>query len=314
MTVPDPSPAVLVIAVPAALAGAASFGLANALQRRATQQVPTLGTLDPRLFRELVRRPLWVLGIVAILAGVSLQVVALAFGPLVLVQPLLVTGLLFAATFSAWLVHRRVDRVIILGCLLCITGLTAFLLLARPRDTARGIVDGAGVLPLSLALGLVVVLSLLLAARFRGTVRALALASATGVLFGVTAGLMKVVGSQIRAGGLLEPFGHPVLYVVCLIGPTGFLLSQNTFQQGVAFASALATIRAVDPVVGVFIGVRWLGERVATAPAVLAGEVVAGVIVIGGIALLARRSTRLQTEGPAADRPLIPDGAGRSRR
>jgi len=56
------SPAMLVIAVPAALVGTASFGLASAAQQRATQQVPTVRTLDPRLLLELVRQPLWVLG------------------------------------------------------------------------------------------------------------------------------------------------------------------------------------------------------------------------------------------------------------
>lgn len=298
MTAMASDPAMLVIAVPAALAGAASFGLASATQQRATKQVPTVRTLDPRLLLELVRQPLWVLGVFAILVGVSLQLVALAFGPLVLVQPLLVTGLLFAAIFSAWMAHRSVDRVVVLGCLLCITGLAAFLLLARPRGIARGGADGAALLALVVVLGVVVAVSLVVATRFGGNVRVLGLAVATGALFGVTAGLMKVVGGQVRAGGPGEPFGHWMLYVVCVIGPLGFLLSQNTFQQGELIAPALAVIRTMDPLVGVAIGVVWLGEQVATAPAVLVGEVIAAGVVVGGIALLARRSSQLRRELP----------------
>jgi drug/metabolite transporter (DMT)-like permease len=294
MTEPGSIPTMLAISVPAALIGAASFGLGNAAQQLVARQTPMLHTLDPRLFLRLVRRPLWVLGVLAIVAGVSLQFLALAFGPLILVQPLLVTGLLFAVTFSAWMTHRRVDRVVVLGCLLCVAGLAVSLALARPHDTGPGFVSGDAVLALVVALGTVVTVSLALAGRVRGIVRVLALALATGVLFGVTAGLMKVVGGQVRAGGPAEPLGHWALYLVCVIGPMGFLLSQNTFQQGVGFASALATIRTVDPVVGVAIGVSWLGETVVTAPAVLAGEAIAAATVVVGIVVLARRSSQLR--------------------
>ncbi|MDQ3825007.1 MAG: hypothetical protein M3325_04400, partial [Actinomycetota bacterium] len=66
------------VAVPAAVVGAASFGLASAIQQRATKEVPTTGTLDPRLLVELIRRPAWVVGIGTVIVGLSLQLVALA--------------------------------------------------------------------------------------------------------------------------------------------------------------------------------------------------------------------------------------------
>lgn len=292
-------PAMLVISVPAALAGAASFGLGNAAQHLVARQVPVVRTVDPRVLLRVVHRPLWILGALAIIVGVSLQFVALAFGPLILVQPLLVTGLLFAVIFSAAMVHRRVDRVTVFGCVLCVVGLSASLVLARPYDPGPGFTQGSVQLPLVVVLGAVVAASLTVASRARGTLRALALALPTGVLFGVTAGLMKIVGGQIRAGGPTEPLEHPTLYLVCVIGPLGFLLSQNTFQQGVGFASALATIRTVDPVVGVAIGVSWLGEEVVTAPAVLAGEAIAAAVVVVGITLLAHRSSQLRRSAEA---------------
>lgn len=47
----------LILAVPAAVTGAASFGLASAVQQRATRKVSTLATLNPRLLLELIRDP-----------------------------------------------------------------------------------------------------------------------------------------------------------------------------------------------------------------------------------------------------------------
>src|SRR5215467_13061974 len=78
------------------LTGTSLVALASAAQAKATKEVPVSKTLHPRLIIDLMRRPLWLVGIGATVAGLGLQVVALAFGPLLLVQPLLVTALPFA--------------------------------------------------------------------------------------------------------------------------------------------------------------------------------------------------------------------------
>lgn len=290
------------IAVPAAVLGAAGFGLASAVQQRATKQVPTSRTLDPRLLWDLVRKPVWLLSIGTVLAGLSLQMVALAFGPLVLVQPLLVTSVLFGAVFAAGMAHRRLDRVLVLGALAVMAGLAAFLLLARPVGEGTGFTAATDVRPLAVVLALVVLACVLTANRFPGEIRVLALALATGVLYGVTAGLIKVVAEQLRHGGIAEPFTHPTLYVVCALGPVGFLLSQNTFQQGRFISPALAVITAADPLVGMAIGVSWLGERVETAPGAVAGQVLAGLVLMAGIWVLTHRGEHL--------RRAIEEGAG----
>jgi drug/metabolite transporter (DMT)-like permease len=297
-----PAPSMLLVAVPTAVVGAASFGLASAIQQRATKRVPTVRPLDPRLLVSLAREPLWVLGVVTVLFGLSLQLVALAFGPLVLVQPLLVTGLLFGTMFSVWLAGRRPDRQILVGALACVVGLAAFLTLARPRGGSGHLPDLPQLLPLTVVLTAIIAgcLVVAVAARFSGTAHVAALAVATGVLYGVTAGLMKVVTGQIRTGGLIEIFHHPMLYIVCVIGPVGFLLSQNTFQQGVLMAPALAVITVVDPLVGFVIGVAWLDEEIVTTTPILVGEVLAALVLIAGITVLARRAIEIRREVEAA--------------
>ncbi|MGI8305698.1 DMT family transporter [Saccharopolyspora hattusasensis] len=284
---------VLVVAVPAAVLGAASFGLASAIQHRVTKQVPKVRTLSPRLLFDLVRKPIWVLSIGTVIIGLSLQVVALAFGPLVLVQPLLVTSVLFGAAFAAWLAHRKMDLVLALGGLACVGGLSAFLVLGRPSGQGNEF-TGASILPLALALGLLVVVSLLAARWLPGEVGVIGMAVATGVFYGVTAGLIKVVAGHVRSGGLAEPFHHWSLYAVCVIGPMGFLLSQQTFQRGRLMSPALAVITTVDPLVAAAIGVNWLGERIESSPAILVGEVISVVVIIGGIVVLTRRGEQLR--------------------
>jgi hypothetical protein len=287
----------LVVAVPAAVVGAALMGLASAAQAKAAHQVPEGKTLHPGLLVDLARRPLWLVGIGATIAGLVLQVLALGFGPLMLVQPLLVTALPFASGFSAWLSHRAADRVVVLGTLVCVAGLSAFLALARPTGGSNELVGNLG--PLAVVLGLIALLGLGLSTVLRGPGRVLGLALATGVFYGVTAGLMKVVAGQLRLGAWV-PFTHWALYVVCVIGPIGFLLSQNTFQQGRMISPALAVITTSDPLIGVAIGMGWMGESAATGAGVLAGELVAAAVIVAGIAILAHRSSHLVAPAPTS--------------
>lgn len=281
----------LYLSVPAALGAAASFGLTGSLQSRVTKEVPQHRALSPALLVDLARKPRWLLSVVFTIVGVVLQVLALATGPLIVVQALLVLDVPFAVVFAAGLAHRRPDRVFLIGALACMAGLALFLLLARPGGGNSRLTPGE-VLPLAIGLAAVLVIALSVAARRSGAPRVLALAVATGVAFGVTAGLMKVLTSQVQRGWSV-PLAHWTLYAVCVVGPIGFLLSQNTYQAGRFIAPALAVITVLDPLVGIGIGVLWLGETLHSGTVTVIGEVVALGGVVAGIVVLARRAPQV---------------------
>lgn len=306
----------LVVAVPAAVAGAACMGLASAAQARATKRVPDTATLHPGLFVHLVRQRIWLVGVAATIAGLGMQVVALGFGPLILVQPLLVCALPFASFFAAALARHRPDRWIVFWAFICVAGLSAFLLLARPEGSGDHLVSSAPLATLASTLGVVAVGGILVSIFVGGPGKVLGLAVATGVFYGVTAGLIKVVAGELRVG-IGVPFHHWSLYTVCIIGPIGFLLSQNTFQQGRMVSPALAVITTVDPLVGVAIGVWWLGEFAHTGTAAVTGEVVSALVIVIGIAVLSRRAdqitvARRPTSAHRAEVVDLSQAAGRS--
>jgi hypothetical protein len=62
-----------------------------------------------------------------------MQAIALHFGSLALVQPILVLALLFAVVITAALARRRPDRVTGAGVLWCAGGLVLFLAVTTPR-------------------------------------------------------------------------------------------------------------------------------------------------------------------------------------
>jgi drug/metabolite transporter (DMT)-like permease len=278
-----------VIAVCLGLAAATVFGAAAVLEERSTKQVPQRAALSPRLLADLVRRPLFLVSIGVNVAGAGLQILALHFGSLTLVQPLLVLSLLFAVVIAALATRRRPpDAVLLAGVACCAVGIAAFLAVARPHGGA-GTADTTAALPL--AAGLAAVLAGCLAAARWGprAVRPLWLALGCGSAFGVNALLLKIVPDTLPAG-FADPLRQWPLYLMVIVTPVGFLLNQNAFQAGTLIAPVLAVITTADPLVSMVTGVAFLHEKIAAAPSDLAAEGLSLAVTIGGIIALAQRA------------------------
>ncbi|HEY4455527.1 MAG TPA: DMT family transporter [Pseudonocardiaceae bacterium] len=277
------------IAIPAALGSAVSFGFTGALQHIATTRVRERPALRPALLLDLARQPIWLGSLLANASGTALQLVALDTGPLVLIEPLLVSGLLFAVLIRSALAHRLPPGRVILGASLCGIGLAVFSLLARPTGGAAYLSLGSA-LPLAIGLAVVLLACLAIASKYRGDARSFALAVGAGVLFGVTAGLAKLALGHLSAGGLLSVLRDWPVYAMIVLGPTGFLLNQNAFQATKNMAPPLAIITVTDPLVSIGVGVLWLGENLQPGPGPVVGQVFALLGLIVGVWLLANDS------------------------
>src|SRR3954447_4512855 len=95
------------LAVLGALGSALCFATSSVLQQRGAARAPRGTGLHLDLLRHLVTRPIWLAGMTAAAGTLALQAVALSKGQLALVQPLLVTGLLFALPLSMVLEGKR---------------------------------------------------------------------------------------------------------------------------------------------------------------------------------------------------------------
>ena len=286
----------------AALAGACVFGVTGVMQQRATHRV----TADPRdqgaFIRGLVGQPLWLVSTIGSVGGFALQGVALATGPIVLVQPLLVTGVLFAAVTS-WLLRRHpVDRMLATGLVMTSAGLALFLVAARPMPGDDVLTIG-DVVPLAAALGALIFGSLWLAARKHGAARSLALALAAGIAYGVTAAMAKVTLGQLDEGPVAF-LTHWSLWAVIVLGPFGFLLNQHAFREAQLASPVVAVITVTDPLVCIGIGILWLGEAVHADSVAILGEVLGLLIMAAGVWLVAHRTPHLsgEAEAPAGRR------------
>uniref|UniRef100_UPI0026091ECC DMT family transporter n=1 Tax=Trebonia sp. TaxID=2767075 RepID=UPI0026091ECC len=297
------------IAIAAAVVSALFLGIASVADQRSTKRVETTRSLSPRIFVELIRQPLWLLAIVANIVGFALQIVALSFGSLALVQPLLVLDLIFAVLISWQLRLRahtprpggpRADLVMIGGVAATAAGVAGFLAIGRPSGGSTH-ASFATFPPLMIALAVTVGGCLLLAAR-SPKMRPLATALACGVCYGVAAFSIKLVTSEVGHGpGRL--FSDWPIYILLVVGPLGYLLNQDAFQQGTFLAPVQAIITAADPVISIALGIVWLNVLVRSSPAAIGGEVTSILVMIAGIIITAQHSPQVMGQPAKAPAP-----------
>jgi drug/metabolite transporter (DMT)-like permease len=281
----------VLVPVLAALAGAAVYGITGVLQQRAAHRVKGSPTDQQRFAKGLFRQPLWLASTVGSVAGFGLQGLALGTGPIVLVQPLLVTGVLFAAVTGFVVRRHRVDWPFMGALLLTVAGLAAFLVVARPTHGSDQ-PTLARILPLGIALVVVVAGCVAWSLRAHGLSRSLTMALAAGVVYGATAAVAKLTIAAFSHG-----FGagitHWSTWALVVLGPLGFVLNQNAFREGELASPAVAVITVTDPLVGIAIGMLWLGEAVQAGPGPIAGEVLALAAMAGGVWLVAHRTPQV---------------------
>ena len=294
------------IAVVAALGSSLAYAITAVTEQLSTKRVQRRRALSPELLLDLIKQPLWLAGVAANVASLALQVVALRFGPLALVEPILVFDLIFAGLITA-VMKKRADPVTGVGIVACAAGVAGFLFIARPSG-GRLAIGFTEVLPLLIGFAVVLAGCLILARR-NATVRPLALATACGAAFAVTDFSIKLVTAELT-GGLADLFTHWPLYAVAIIGPMGFLLNQSAFQADTLLAPVLAIITIGDTIGTIALAWIFLDEKLASGPAQIAGEVASLLVMAVGIVVLARRSPQTTRQPDRAARPADPGAGG----
>ena len=272
-------------AIGVALLSALLFAVGFVMQQRAASEVPDDESLGFGLVRRLVRRPIWLIGTGADSLGYVAQAVALGLGSLVLVQPLLATSLLFALPLGAWWAKRRLRRSDAVWALALTAGLAVFLVAGNPTEG----VDLADIGPWLIAAAVFVPVTgacILVAARSRGARRAVLLAVATGILYGVAAALTKSTVSLLDDGfvGIVTSW-EP--YALVAAAGLGTYLQQSAFQAG-DLSQSLPAVSVLEPVVAVVLGITLLQEDLQADGLEWALIVVSGVAMIAATAALAR--------------------------
>jgi drug/metabolite transporter (DMT)-like permease len=274
-----------VLEVVLALTAAVLFALGTVLQQKEASQASGEEALKAGFLLQLVRRPVWLAGIAADGIGYVAQAAALGIGRLVVVQPLLASMVVFALPLGVKILGQRIGRREVLAALAVTVGLAVFLVVADPEGGREDATTGAWIASFAVASAVVVPLVLVGRVAKRPPLKAALLGIATGVLWGLSAGLTKAVVEDIDEGvlALLEDW-H--LYALVVVGWASLTLSQASLQTG-ALAPAVATQAALDPITSVLLGVFAFEETIHDSALGVTLSLAGFVVMVAGIVVLA---------------------------
>lgn len=284
--------------VAVALASALAAAISTILQHRSARKAPDGRT--GRLLGHLLTRPMWIIGFVVAAIGLALHVVALAHGQLAVVQPLLISGVLFALPVSALLEGRRPSGREWLLAAVLVAGLATFLIAARPSP-GRVALDADVLAWSTLVVSAIVGIIALVGVRWpRGHAPAL-LGTAAGVGYGLVAALLKQVSAEWSQGVVAIVTDWPI-YALIGIGAASLGLTQMSYRAG-PLAKSMPALTVTDPAASVALGVLAFQERLTSSPGAIFLQVVGFVVMAGAAAQLARREAEGEPAPPAGTPP-----------
>ncbi|KOG31788.1 DMT family transporter [Streptomyces resistomycificus] len=250
-----------------------------------------------------LRRPTWWAAVALNGLGGLLHVVALAYGPLSLVQPLGALTIVFALPMAALFVGRRAGATAWRGAIMATVGLAGLLSLvgasdARSLDTTQRV--------LVAVVTAVAVVALMIAGRAahrHPAVRSILLATASGIAFGMSSVFTKTVAVDWTGG--VSTADVPSLAVIGILATAGMLLSQASYR-GAGLAAPLATLTVVNPVVAAAVGITMFGETFRYGTTGTALALSCGVVAAGGLILLTTERMERAHADSATDREPEP--------
>ncbi|MEV7691822.1 DMT family transporter [Microbacterium sp. NPDC089189] len=284
-------PAIL-IGIPLALLGAVFMSFGAQYQHRGVMKVERLSDaqgnsgLSGGQLLQLLRRPSWVAGGVMLGLGIACQLTALAFAPLILVQPLGAVSLVITTLLNARVSGHKPTASSIRSIIACVGGILIFVTIAAFVATEQPISETELLTILGLLVIVVVVFALSWWFWMRKHARPLFYIAAAGILYAFVATLAKVVIKNIQSGD----FGW--LSILCILGllvavTLGAYFVQTAYSVGPPDL-VIAGLTVIDPIVAVVIGLVILQEAATAGPLALVGFAVAGAIAVYGVISLTR--------------------------
>jgi hypothetical protein len=263
------------------------IGLGWVLQQRVAAEAALSELLSFRLLLHLLTKPMWLLGVGAMVTGGLLGGWALRLGSVTLVEPLLSTNLLFAFLFSALIARLWPDRHEILGAALLSAALGVFIAIGNPRSP-RSPHWSFTTAALAIAVtGAVAFLLVGFAKRRTLLIESAVIATAAGVLYGLQDAATRATFLSIDRHGVAMALTAAWPYVVVATATFGILFSQSAFRAA-RLDYSLPPTAAAEPVVGILLGVTVLGDRLSVSPPALAAEALCLIAMVVGVVLIGR--------------------------
>jgi drug/metabolite transporter (DMT)-like permease len=291
------------LAIPLAICAALCNALTTIFQRLGVQTAPKERGHGLKLMHHVVRRPIWHAGLGLMVGSFVFQAVALGFGTLSVVQPLMVTELVFLVVilrgwFGAPLGWREA-----VGTLLTVVGLAGFLAISNAGGGTTIPATFGWVILIAAVCGGVAIC--VVCAQFRSRAwRSAWFGAAAALCFALSAAFTKTA-TILFSYGFWQIFGHWEPYAIIVGGLAGLVFTQEAFHAGPITASQ-ATLTIVDPIVSIVIGVGLFGDELRGGAGAFALDAVSLAMMCVGLFVL--------SESPLIVGSVSQERLGRARR
>jgi len=283
-----------------ALVAAFLFAVAATLQQKGALDLGVSAD-SLRSLAGLVRSRWWLVGSGALLVGYLVQAVALDHGRLAIIQPLLVTTVVFALPLGYFITHQEVGRREIVGAAVVVAGLAMFTVFGKPAGGNENAPNDEWAIALGLILAICIVL-FVLGRRAEGSRQAAFIGVVSGILFGTSACLVKPTIEMLHVS-VGEVLSHWEFYAMAIAGITAFVLQQMSLSSGF-LATSVATVSVSNPIVSVLLGTLLFDERLERPPwHIVAAFAGLALSMLGAITISVARERRGQPDEAAPTGP-----------
>jgi len=267
------------------------FALLAALSNAASVATQHIGsTADPRrssgwrLVVYLFHNPLWLFGWVALAAAFLFQALALHGGLISVVQPLLVTELVFALVLRRFWIRQSIRPITWGAAVVTCAGLAVFIVAGEPKG-GHPTPTSDHWLTAALACGVGAALLAALAQRGSPGWRAGLYASASATIWALEATIIKATTDSLAEFGVLGMFTRWPVYALVVGGVSGTVLQQVALHVGPLRVSQPFLV-IVDPILSVALSVWLFGERFKPDAALLAIAAAGFAVMCVGVVFL----------------------------
>jgi drug/metabolite transporter (DMT)-like permease len=275
----------MTLSVAFALAAALSSAVNLLTQHSASVAAPK-GAKGWRLVAYLFRQPPWLVGWLAAAGAFTFQAVALHRGQMSVVQPVLVTELVFVLALRRVWIRQDVSRTAWAAALVVCAALAAFLWAAEPTG-GHSTPDTAQWLSALPVFGGAVALLAALGTRGSPARRAALLAAAAGLAWALTATFVKTATETLATDGIRGMLTHWPVYALVAAVIIGLLLGQSALHVGpLSVSQPVLTI--VNPLASIGLSVWLFDERFTDSPIRIAISFLAMAVLTMAVIVLSR--------------------------
>jgi hypothetical protein len=240
------------------------------------------------LVRYLFRQPLWLLGWVAALGGFVFQALALREGQLSVVQPLLVTELVFVLLMRRMWFRQDIASAAWAAAAVVCVAIAVFLSVAEPTG-GKASPETADWLSALLVFGGVV--GLLTVAGMRGSPlrKTIAFALAGALAWALMAVFLKSTTDTLATFGILGMLSRWPVYALAVAALSGTLLEQAALHAGPLSVSQPLLI-VVNPLASIVLSIWLFEEHFTSSPPRIAIAVISFAAMAVGVVELSRKA------------------------